>query len=465
MAVAGAVALPASNIKPGAPIVAVPKPAAIDEFGGVYGVLIDKMRANRFSTEEINSSLEKLEAQVEELHDMFGGLDLDRFTIRKWLADTISKEIYAFQRRPYATWAERQELSLDLSKSEDFDILSRVKIGRAELRSLLRANHENLGFFKKMASSFPVFEITEKAFDALFGDQNGKYEVGKDVVSLARFTNTMKDKVLVVTGTISSNALQKAMEYFASNDFVFMDKDMMVDRVKIDLYNLAVNNIVKKYSPSNDSRTGNKEKREELIKQVKFHIYGKAKDGKKPDIVRNLWLKAGKGKGLDDWLDYFEGYEKKALFGHMISKYNNELFSGRSESEIDENEILCLAGLAALCSEASGFVSHLEATGGKAKDIYGPLGKKREEKVKKELEFLIDDAAVKFGLNGYNGGSLFGLDGPIQKGISFSRSVRNNITNLTDEQINELYEKVKSQDSLPPAAENTGNLKALPLKS
>jgi len=351
-----------------------------------YGGVIQKMADNGFTSEKIAQSVLQLEGQVKELHGMFGLLGLDKPAVRKWLVKVIASQ-------------KDQKAFLF---SEDFNLLSRIKIGRNELYSLMNANREGLGLFEKTFSHMPVYEVTETAFDRLFGNSDGKYSKDKDAVTLDKFTATMNDEVLPFAGLMSQSPLLKTLQLFAAKRFVLINKDEMVGRVRTAIYNLSVKNIYSKYPmPDEGQKDGKKEVREKLLKQIKIYCFGDEGAKTKPNVVENVVFNKNRdGKGGKEAFDYLEGYEDSVLIRYI------EAASVGADKDSDD-KALYLAGLATLCGE-NGLISHLESQGGREKDVYG-IKMKNKEVMEAFLATIIDDYGLS--VNGWSGKTTFGPDG------------------------------------------------------
>jgi len=368
----------------------------------LYDKLAVKMKNSKFSPEEIADSLNKLEGSVKELLDMFGPLDLDEFTIRKWLVNVINDRI--------------DNKGADLSYSKDLNVLSWVKIGRGELYDLMNANRKDMGLF----SHSPEHEVTEQAFDRLFGDSNGEYDVKWDAVGLSKFIRTMKKEVFVFAGAVSSSALLKTLQLFAAKKFILIDKNEMAGRVRTALYNLGIKNIEDEYPPSKDGEVnGNKENRDKLLKNIKLYVFGDKVNKTEPNIVNALILGDNKDGEKDRPFDYFKDDRKSVLFNSFIRVL---ISSGKMDeygridrnNGTDENEILYMAGLATLSGEG-GLISHLEATDGNADAVYDIDFKNNKDVMKAFLATIIDD----YGLKGWTGITTYGPDSSLKDQINW----------------------------------------------
>ena len=354
-----------------------------------YAKLANKMRAKGLKWDVVDETLSNQEDMVKKLQEMFG---LEKAMIREWLVSMINKQI-----------------DKDGVELEGF----MIKMGPKEIYLLVNAVRESLGFFGKMFSPFFEHEVTGKAVDRLFGDRNGKYDPKKDDKTLDKWVKTMKEEVLVFAGAVAPNApLQEVLKLFAATRFVSPGEGGMAEGVKTALFKLGMKNIEIKYPHSTDKNEEekNEQTRKVLEAALKTHIYGDKEHGIKPDIVNSLILKNNKDdKG--ETFDYFKGHESSVLLASFPSifralassdkirsdyYYTNKIEPVEGGGEIDENEILYLAGLATLCGE-NGLISQLEETGGREKDVYDIIMTGKGD----ALVFAITDFGLGIGKSGW----------------------------------------------------------------
>jgi hypothetical protein len=358
--------------------IAVPlKPIDDKELEVIYKPLIDKMKANGMG-DKVPGTIDELENLTDQLLKEFGRLDINRSDVRRWLSNTINKELKDPKDHP-------------LNNTDDFSIRSWVKIGRRELYALVNVKRKNLGFFQRMSSALPSHDVTRAAFRELFCRQ--KDSVDGDVadkesekafhdlfhrktVELDKFANTLKEEVFPFASSVSTDELSRTLRLFSARRFVMIDKDNMSDCVKTALFNLAKTNIEAEFPASNDDKIkGNEKTRNDLIAEVSSYILGKT-DDKGNNIIDILGITENPPKELQEQgvtpkqLD--QGSRAKTLQKYLVGNMNSVLFSTLHEAyfkdiasnkAVNVRDVFASAGLATLWGESGGLVNHLESEG------------------------------------------------------------------------------------------------------
>lgn len=390
-----------------------------DQVLDTYDKLMRKMLESGVvvvTDDEAVKAINDLEGQLDQLMEMLSDVGLDQRLVRNWISKVIDKQM-----------GKKGE---GLEIKEGFNAASEIYIGRDELYSLVNACREDMGFFERQISGFPVREVTGQAFDALFGDKNHRYDRGSDDVSLAKFTYKMKNDVLVFAGSVSSDALEKTLDLFSTRNFFFIDRETMAHEVKLTLCNLAMDNITKNlYPPSKDSEAGNREKREFLLRQISRYYYdtsdkklminamimGTNKDDRQTDESGNVTEKA---------FDYFKGCEKTILVQSLA-----HVLKAREKAGVgavsDDKEVYYLAGLATLCGER-GLIRHIRELGGTEREVYS-INIDQSALVSKALiATIVKDFGMKKLGEKYSGVTYYGPD---------SRSLRAQIKWLKNKEV------------------------------
>ncbi|MFH1709566.1 MAG: hypothetical protein ABH860_00660 [bacterium] len=340
------------------------KPPGTNEVkaNNAFSELRAKMKGLGFTDPQIDKIFADLEGYVGRVMGKFGQanspLCLDKYTVRKWLADVVSKQI--------SKQMKKDPKFLEGLKN-DPNILSKIKPGKEGIYDLLNAYREDLGFFEKRLSSFVEHKVTPEAVRELLGGEE---------FTLADFMNEMDTRVFVFAGTVSPGMpLVKVLQLFAAAKIIVMPEGLMAGRVQKELYRTAEMNIKIKY-PQDSEKAEDKDDRENLLNKARSLIYGE--NGEKPEI-----------KGL---LNYFKitdkDFEKSPLYAYIYHAYESEAASlPEGETVVDVRKVLDNAGLAMVCG-GEGLISHLEDIGVNPKVVYDLIETKEDGFIIRHLKDL-----------------------------------------------------------------------------
>jgi hypothetical protein len=333
-------------------------PLTLDpELQVIYKPLIDYMATHGMG-DKIPGALSDLEGLTDQLLKQFSGLDINRSDVRRWLSNTINKQL-------------KDPGSHPLKDSDDFSIRSWVMIGRRELYALVNVKRKNLGFFRRMASALPANKVTRAAFLKLFHpekDESAFHELfHRKTVDIDNFAKTLENEVFPFASAVSSDELGRVLRLFSARKFVIIDKDKMSDCVKTALFNLAKSNIEAAFPSSKDDEIkDNKTNRDALMNEISLYLNG-GQDDNGNDLYDVLGLsdkkEAPKNKAQELDFNYFKDDEKNSiLFASIKVAYDREKASDEPLDVLNV-DVLSSAGLSTLWGEAGGLVSHLEAEG------------------------------------------------------------------------------------------------------
>ncbi len=388
-----------------------------DSLMKAYDKPIRKMLDNGFNKDVVASSIMTLKTEEQVIFDMLDLPEFDTGHIRQWLANRIDIQIDAEENAQ----GKHKDLRFSFKNSPDFDILSQIRMNPAGVKSLINAIHKDMGFFEKMFSGTSVRDVTDNAFDVLYGDQSGGYDPETDDISLATFVDKTKNEVLVFAGTVSSNKAGKMLQLFAAKKFFLVPKSIMAAKVAISMRDLAIKNVKADATLSDEDKKA-------LLKNIEEDYKDLAKFVSEIILERNHDGKAQTAGGTKDPYNYLHGYEKTMLVQYLqyfelnnpqlrILENPDNSATIKGKNNDNAKNIMCMAGLATLSGEV-GLASLLEEQGGRESDLY-KVNIKDKDVMKAFLSTIVDDYGMQPGR--WNNVPVYGPEGSLKAHIKWLR--------------------------------------------
>lgn len=232
--------------------------------GKSYGKMVAKMVASgQYDPTKIADTISRLEQQVNLIVNPdgcnFGAppLNLSKEEVRAWLTKEVASQI------------DDKSISFTGGK----DILPQVMIGQEQLQDLL--------------STRGIGTITKDNFDKVFGNQDGSYSFKDDARSLEDFVTYTRDRVLLIAGMMSENALSKMLSIFKADHLLLIQNGVIGDEIKTKTLNLSFSNIGKDLTAKieKEKDPGVKDEMKKLLELLKKAA---EKDPFAPDLQKTL---------------------------------------------------------------------------------------------------------------------------------------------------------------------------------
>lgn len=320
-----------------------------------YGRLITEMKKKNFSDGQIFESIKSLEnGMVQRYFKMFKSCNLTEDMVREWLVGLIKGQIK----------------SLNLTPSKDFKISAQIDLGGpGRLKSLLNAARKDLNWAQLWSGDYPVYDVTDEAYDAWFGDKNGSYNRVKDAATIDKVIDKLeKEKKWVKL--VSTDPDEKLLQELGSNKHYIVDDAKAAESMRTGLFELGMEFIDKNYpagrSPESDIQ------RNKLLTRL-YDVLSKEKFEKETDFtnfIREFVLNEGTEGEKNMPVDCFGGQLKHK--DSVLLNYFRELCKVALFEKASPESKIGLAQMREICAAAErmsiagpyGLESHQAMLGG-----------------------------------------------------------------------------------------------------